>query len=321
MMLRAIPLPSLLFTLTLVGCSSPQAPTPEPAPPAPSPPPVASSTPPPAPSTSDPQPEAPAAAGTPCGPLECRRFPDAASAFEVVLAEKPDVLAVGEAHAQKGTEHLASATSRFTSDLLPRLKGTTSHVVLELIDPPRGCQKAVAQTRKAQKPVVDKEAASNPNEFITLGKAAEKLGIRPRILTPDCERFQTIADAGPDGVIVMLEMIAKMTQDILVSYLARGDRQNPQPMLLAYGGAMHNDVKPREGREAWSFGPQLVEATSGRYVELDLIVPEYIKDNDTWRAFPWFEHFDRSAPPAEVTLFKTGEHSWVLVFGRSEAPE
>jgi hypothetical protein len=60
--------------------------------------------------------------------------------------------------------------------------------------------------------------------------------------------------------------------------------------VLAYGGALHNDTAPRPQRAAWSFGPELMQRTGGRYIELDLIVADYIQDNDAWRSLPWYAH-------------------------------
>src|SRR5437899_1687949 len=58
-----------------------------------------------------------------CGELECLAFADAARAFaHVVDAEKPRVLAIGEAHAPKGSENVDSSTKRFREGLLPLLE-------------------------------------------------------------------------------------------------------------------------------------------------------------------------------------------------------
>jgi hypothetical protein len=54
--------------------------------------------------------------------------------------------------------------------------------------------------------------------------------------------------------------------------------------------------------------------TNGRYVALDLIVPEFIKDNDTWRSLPWYAHYDRARLGDHVTLFEVAPRSYVLVF-------
>src|SRR5688572_11328442 len=48
----------------------------------------------------------------------CLRFATPEDAFRHVLAKEPVVLAIGEAHAQKGTEAIASSTKRFTESFL-----------------------------------------------------------------------------------------------------------------------------------------------------------------------------------------------------------
>jgi len=86
---------------------------------------------------------------------------------------------------------------------------------------------------------------------------------------------------------------------------------------VLYGGALHNDVMPRADRAAWSFGPEMVRATGGRYVELDIFVPESIQDTESWRAFAWYPHYDRAAHGGSTVLFRTGPSSWALIFPRT----
>jgi hypothetical protein len=43
--------------------------------------------------------------------------------------------------------------------------------------------------------------------------------------------------------------------------------------------------------------------TKGRYVELDVFVPELIRDVGLWPRFAWYPHFDKDAHPEKATLF------------------
>ena len=52
----------------------------------------------------------------------------------------------------------------------------------------------------------------------------------------------------------------------------------------------------------------------GRFVALDLVVPEFIVDDDTWRSFPWYPQYDRARLGGKTTLFRTAERKYVLVF-------
>jgi hypothetical protein len=258
------------------------------------------------------------AAGVPCGELDCRIFDTPEAAFAAVLAEKPAVLGIGEAHAQKGSEGVPSATHRFAEKLLPVLDGKASDIVLEIWVAEGKCGKEKEQkVAEQQKPVTQNQAQSNQNEYVGLGDAAFKLHIQPRILRASCADYDAILKAGPDAVIVMLEMIGRlMGQQALAAY--ERNAATPEPKLvLTYGGALHNDLSPRAGRESWSFGPKLAQATHDRYVELDLIVPEYIQDTDAWKSMPWYPHFNRDAHPDKTTLFRTAKGSYVLIFPRS----
>jgi len=89
---------------------------------------------------------------------------------------------------------------------------------------------------------------------------------------------------------------------------------------VLYGGALHNDLEPRPERETWSYGPRLARVVAGRYVEIDLVIPEFVKPTPTWQGFPWYAPFTALAPSTETILYRTSSASYVLIFPRS-APE
>lgn len=253
----------------------------------------------------------------PCGELECTRFASVSDAFAVILAEHPEVLAVGETHAQAAAPNTASATQRFTTELLPNLATTATALVLELwVADPRCDKKKVAAVAKQQADVTRTQAASDQNEFVTLGKTAEKLGVATAVLRPECAEYDRIAQAGQNDVATMLEMIARVTaRDVERAW--RKPPKGRKPLVIAYGGAMHNDLAPRPGRESWSFGPALAKLTSDHYIEVDLIVPEYIKDSETWRALPWYTHYDPVTLGDSVVLFKPAPRSYAVIFAET----
>jgi hypothetical protein len=244
-----------------------------------------------------------------CGGLGCTLFATPGEAFAAVLATKPRMLGIGETHAQKGTEGVESATSRFTKQLLPKLAGLSTDIVLELWIADGKCGKKEQQAAAAQKPVTESQASSNQNEFVTLGHAAKALGIQPHVLRPTCEEYDRIVAAGDGSVEQMLTMIARKTETMTKQLLARDDK-----LVVAYGGAMHNDLAPASGREPWSFGPQMREAIGPKYVELDIIVREYVRDTDAWKALLWYSHFDRSKHADKALLYNPAPQSYVLVF-------
>jgi hypothetical protein len=259
--------------------------------------------------------------GTACGALECRRYDNAATALKDLLQLKPEVIAFGEAHALLGTEHILPTTTRFSEQLLPVLASFgASDLVVELLKPADSCEGAVQATRKAQAPVVERHAQGNQNRFVQLGVSALALGIVPHLLEPDCAEYGSIAKAGDDGVIRMLELIALKTEQALLSLREKRRLKGGSVLGLAYGGAIHNDVRPVAAGDGdpvpagFSFGRTLAEATQERYLAVDLIVPEFIKENATWRALPWVQHYDAEKAGNQVTLFRTGRESFVIVF-------
>jgi len=310
--MRSIPICALLVA-TALACSAPAPPpdVPSTAEPATTPPEatttaLASST----PSEETPKPAAP----TPCGALNCQLYDSPEAAVLALLEGAPQILAVGESHAQKGTEAIPSATRRFREQLLPLLKNRTSDLVLELMIADGKCGQDEKKVAEVQKPVTKDQAQSNQNEFVKLANRAKALGIQPHVLRPSCEDYQAVVKAGPDGIAQMLTMITDLTADLARRILERNAKAKVDKLVVAYGGAMHNDVVARPGREAFTFGPRLTKLTGSRYVELDLIVPEFIKDNDSWRALPWHPHFDRTAHPGKATLYNPAPGAYVLIF-------
>lgn len=259
------------------------------------------------------------AAGRPCGELDCRLFDAPEDAFAFILAERPRVLGIGEAHAQKGMEGVDSATKRFTERFVPLLRGRASDLLVELMLPPTGCAKAEKEVRTQQKEVTKQQASTNQNEYVVLGEAARRFGVVPDALRPTCADLDAAAKAGDQAVPVMLETIARLSRAKASELLARNEKSalDKDKMVVLYGGALHNDLTPKPGREAWSFGPDLARATGGRYVELDVFVPESIQDTDAWRAFPWYSRYDREAHGGSTVLFRTGPSTFAMIFPKT----
>lgn len=298
-----------LWSLLLLACSAAPAAAPRPAAkPAPSS--SGTSAKPQAPAAIEPAPAPAARAFRECGEL-CKAFPSAEAAFDFVLAENPRVLAIGEAHAQAAAGDAPSTTRRFMQDLLPRLAPRASDLVIELWVANGQCGKVEQKVQRQQAEVTAPQAASNQGEFLELGHRAKALGIQPHALVPTCEQYQKIAGAGASDISEMLTMLRDVTDRDVRRLLAERPAER---LIVAYGGAMHNDLRPRDGREDFSFGPALAAATGERYVELDLIAPEQIKDNEAWRGLPWFSHYRGGAATNEAYLFSWAPHAYALVF-------
>jgi hypothetical protein len=233
-------------------------------------------------------------------------------AFEVVLKSDPAVLAIGEAHAQRGAT-AASSAKRFTDELLPLLAGRASDLLVELLMPPKGCAKQSDAMRETQKPVLTQQAPTNQNEYVAMGDAARKLGIVPDLLRPSCEDLASINDAGADAISRSLETIARLTTAQATKMLARAGRK----MVVTYGGALHNDAHPPPERAAWAYGPALSAVAPGRYVELDLYVPDFIGADETWTKQPWYAKWRAHEASHKAVLIELGPQSWVLILRKT----
>jgi hypothetical protein len=306
----------LLASLLAAGCDRHPPPAMTSSPPA-----SAASTAPAAPPAS----AASTTAGTPCGELGCVQFDTAKEAFleaaypsTGTTAGPPRVLAIGEAHAQKGAT-ASSAAKRFTEDLLPALTGRASDLLVELMMPPTGCADAAAEVRKKQAPATSRQAETNQNEYVTMGDRARALGIVPDLLRPSCADMDLVRSAGDQAIEASLELIARLcgTQALrLVDRDARSDADTDKAVVV-YSGMLHNDLSPPPERAKWSYAPALDARVGGRLVSIDLVVPEFIVDDDTWRSLPWYAHYDRAKLGSRVTLFKLADRSYVLVFAEA----
>ena len=270
-------------------------------------------------------------AGAECGALACRRFSDAASALSYVLAGQPLALGIGEAHAQAGSQ-IQTTAARFSEQLLPLLAGRASHIIVELLRANPACAAAARPLEQAQKPVIEGQAQSNQSDYVRIGVQAQALGIEPFLLTPSCEEFQAIGEAGEDAIPVTLVTIARITTRMVKGALLQNQRAGRERIVLAYGGALHNDLqasdlaardlgrRPEVGERAelpeasFRYGDELQQFTAGRYIALDLIVRERIKDNAAWRALPWYAAFDPHLHPDSYIVLRTSPQSYVLFF-------
>ncbi len=258
----------------------------------------------------------------PCVDVPCETFARPEEAVTALLAKGPRVLAFGEAHAQKDGPRGPSTTKRFTDGMLPLFKGTATDLVLELWVANGACgKKTEAKVAQQQKAVAAPQAATNQNEFVTLGNAAKAAGIRPHVLTPPCEDYQRILDAGGGDVDQMLSMIARLTARDIGKFLESTADAGKAPLLIAYGGALHNDVEPKKGHEAWSFGAEIAGKIGAKYMAVDLVVPEGIRDTDAWKSLPWYGKFVRERQGDRAVLMTLGPSSYVIFFPPThEAP-
>ncbi len=253
--------------------------------------------------------------GLRCGGTDgCLLFDSPRGAFAHVLEANPRIIGIGEFHAKKGYETLVSATRHFTQELLPMLQGRASDLVVEFWIPPVNCGHSEKEVRQKQEPVTQQQAEKAPNEFVGLAQEAKRLGITPQPLRIECEDYVRIMLAGEESVRRMLELNAQLLGAGARRRYERNQADGSDKMIVTYGGAMHNDIAPDHScGEPCSFGEKLNVATGGRYIELDLVIPEYVTDEEFWKARTWYSRFHKQGD-SQTMLLHPRPNSYVLFF-------
>lgn len=90
-----------------------------------------------------------------------------------------------------------------------------------------------------------------------------------------------------------------------------GDR-----LILVYGGGLHNDLLPRAELAAYTFGPKVRDEQSGRYLEVDLYVPEYVERDPGMTKEPWFQLYKKRVRPGQTVVIRRMQGSYIIVFPR-----
>lgn len=252
-----------------------------------------------------------------CAELRCTSYTSPAQALQHPALKAARVIGFGEAHAPSGYEGRSTAR-RFTEDLLPHLAPQTGRLLVELLAPPSGCEAPRKDVQAESDAITEGQAEHNQSEYLRMGHAARRLGIVPDVLRPTCEDMKAIA-ASEVRVLAIMETIATLSARVTERWLAEpAVKQTPdRPLVLLYGGALHNDLRPRDNLENWSYGPRLVTLTADRYVEVDLVVPELALDTESWQKFHWYAAL-RSLPAEHgFVLVQVSEQSFALVFPRA----
>jgi hypothetical protein len=263
-----------------------------------------------------------AGAGTACGAMGCLQFDTVEDAFKAALASKPLVVAIGEAHAQKTKEGVASSAKRFTETILPAIKANASDLLLEIMMPAKlpdggACVATATAVKKKQEVITNQQASTAQNEYVVMGDTAKKLGVIPDLLRPTCEDLAAIQKASDaEWLALQLGTIARLTKTKVGVLLDRNARTpaDADKFIITYGGSLHNDVQPPPERADFCFGPDLIKRTGGRYVEIDLYVPDYIEDTDNWKKQEWYASYDKAKLGAKTTMFRPRENSFVILF-------
>jgi hypothetical protein len=260
-------------------------------------------------------------------------FPGAGPALAHLLADRPRVVGFGEYHQRVGGPTVPSALKRFTEQMLPVLATQATDLVVETWVTDGSCgateKKVVANVKKTTERPKETE-----NEIVTLALRARAARVQPHALKVGCADYKRILGGKQVDYVKLLEFIGQKLRDTAVDAMAQrakpaagpdGGAPASQPasapdrrrLVALYGGALHNDLYPAAGLEAWSYAAAL--AKHGRYVEVDLYVPEYVAADERLAKEPWFPLLKRAGAD-RVLLIERDKDSYILVLSTTPAP-
>jgi hypothetical protein len=247
--------------------------------------------------------------------LRYERFPNAVAAVEQILARtEPRVVGFGEFHQQRDTAAYVSTLERFSSSVLPAVAGRTSDLIVEAWVSEGNCG-ATEQAVVEEVEQISERPETTEDENLTLLKRAKQLGVRPHILEMSCEDYRRVhrGDAGVDYV-AMLELVAQRLEHKGKAVLAERGNTAAGKLIALFCGAIHNDLAPGEDFAGFAFGKALGRAAAGKYVEIDLYVPEFVLASESARDEPWFPLIGQLASTEEAALIERGPGSYIVLF-------
>ncbi len=259
--------------------------------------------------------------------LPYRAFADAAKALEHLLEKHvPLALGFGEFHQKTDSVKVRSAVRRFSEQLVAPLSSYASDLIVETWITKGGCgeqEKAVVK----QVETTTKRPETTESEVVKLLRRAKGAGIRPHILEVGCDDYKQLLGAGKVDYAKLLGMITKHLRrkaELLVKVRAQKPAAakkpgGPRRLVVIYGGALHNDLYPYDDLKDFTFGQALKQRTGGRYIEVDLYVPEYVQEDKDLAKERWFPLL-RLASPRGVVLIERDEGSYILLLKRGVAP-
>jgi hypothetical protein len=270
-----------------------------------------------------PAPQAPDAGGRALEDgIPYRSFATPAEAVAAILAEaKPAVIGFGEVHEKKGSPKVPSAIKRFGTSILPALAAGGSDLIVETWRVDGRCGADEKKVVKAVEKVAHRPETTE-DEVLAALLRAKQLGLRPHILSVGCKDYKLLAARDEGGSVDAEALLGMITRHLAgkaeAVLAARGKGHDATRAVVAlYGGALHNDLYPVDGLEAFSYAPSVEKKVGERYVEVDLYVPEYIEGDATLARDPWFPVFKRHVSATRTLLLERGERSYILIFPRT----
>jgi hypothetical protein len=259
-------------------------------------------------------------AGAPtCGSAPCQTFKTSRAALEQILKANPRILGIGEYHELDGSPKVKSAIKRFTEDMLPLLKGKATSLVVETWMTNGRCGEAEKQATAEVKKVTQRPDTTE-DEVTTLLNRSYENGLANHILVLSCDEYKSMLEK--DGSLdpgKSLELVRRKVAEKAIEVTEKEEGGVAGKILILYGGALHNDLHPTDDWKDYAFGPQLSKTVDGAYVELDLLVPEYVEKDDDLVKEDWFAPALKLSATGVTVLVNPQPNVFQLVFPRTRS--
>jgi hypothetical protein len=240
------------------------------------------------------------------------------AAIATLLPDAGGVIAFGELHQTRTTAKVRSSLARFTDEILPAVAPYASHLIVETWITRGTCgeeEKHVTEevARTTERPV------ETESEIMKLLRRAKELGVAPHVLDVGCDEYKVLAGAGG---AVDYDKLLTITNQHLQRAIGQGllfARASGRPLVIVYGGALHNDLFPDPALAKYTFGRAVHAATRGAYREVDLYVPEMVDTTPALKAEPWYRAWQRAGGGASDVVIARSARSTIVIFRRGRA--
>jgi hypothetical protein len=235
------------------------------------------------------------------------------AALRELLRRQPKarVLAFGEVHELKGGHAATPAIRRFADEMLTAVP-SPSELIVETWVEKDTCGKIEHEVRK-QVEEMTKRPESTETDIMRLLRLGKDRGLRPHVLELSCDTYKSLQDE--DGKLDAVALLGVVTTELQKSIVKLLGQKDP---IVVYGGALHNDRAPRKELAQFSFAKAVDKASSGRYLEIDLYVPEYVDSDKAVTETDWYKRYATGYKQhlTSTALVRTQKGSYVILFPR-----
>lgn len=235
------------------------------------------------------------------------------------LESRPRVIGFGEYHEQAGGPDVVPPMARFTLGMLDTIAPFTSDLVFETWIADRRCGKKQVRVNKTVKKQM-KRPVHQETTMMKLLKKARKLRIQPHRLQFSCKEYKSLLDKKTKRVVYpnLLRLITKKLGETTEKILAVHKKKKYKRKVIAiYGGAFHNEKHTYDQYAQISYVKAVEKATGGKYVEIDVFVPEIIKGNKRLSKEKFYPLFEQLASDKKVLLIERGDKSFIMIMRRN----